>query len=217
MPFMSKTLANYNIGEVGESGWIEVADLVATAVPNALISKLGNRFGARFYSKVVQQEYSCGYAARDASGNIVGVVIGTSDYPKARSMAFKGQLIKLVKAANFRLLSWSSISWVIKGVLAKVKGKEQNHTDRPPAELVAIVVRPEARGTGLAQKLVEEMEKFMVSKGLRGPYTILTEKSNTRANKFYEKIGARFVKTNLHHGRAINEWHKEMTSARGND
>ena len=57
----------YTIGEIRNSEWIEVAKLVAQAIPNALISKLGNRFGATFYSKVVEQEYSCGYVARGKS------------------------------------------------------------------------------------------------------------------------------------------------------
>jgi ribosomal protein S18 acetylase RimI-like enzyme len=196
---------------------MEVAKLVAQVIPNALISKLGSRFGAAFYSKLVEQEYSCGYVARNGSGNVIGVIIGTTNYPKARSIALKGQLLKLVIAANFRLLSWSLINWVIKGVLAKTKGEKQTHKDKPPGELIAVAVRPEVQGTGLAQKLVEEMEKFMVSNGLSGSYTILTEKANKRANRFYKKIGATFIKTSLYHGREINEWHKVITLTRDNE
>ena len=33
-------------------------------------------------------------------------------------------------------------------------------------------------------------------------------------NRFYEKIGARFIRTNLHHGREINEWHKKVTAVK---
>lgn len=203
--------------EISNKEWRDIADLIAEAIPNTLISKLGSRFGATFYSKIVEQDCSCVYVARNESNNLLGVIIGTTDYPKVHSIAFKRQLPKLITTANFRLFNWPVINWVIKGVLAKAKYEKQNHADRPVAKLVAIAVCPKARGTGLAQELVEKMERFMVSKGLRGPYTILTEESNARANKFYEKIDATFVKTNLHHGREINEWHKEITSARGND
>jgi ribosomal protein S18 acetylase RimI-like enzyme len=208
---MSKTETNYTIDEIRESEWIEVADLTARAIPNALISKLGNRFGARFYRKIVQQEYSCGYVARNSSGNVVGVIIGSADYPEARSTAIKEQLLKLVITANFRLISWSFINWVIKGVVAKAKGEKKTHKDKPSAELIAVAVRPEAQGTGLAQKLVEKMEIFMLSKNLSGPYAILTEKANITANRFYKKIGATFVKTSTYHGREINEWDKVIT------
>ena len=203
------------ITEINSEEWPDIAALIAQAVPNALISKLGKAVGAAFYAKIVEQEYSCAYVAKDESGNIVGVIIGTTDHPKARSIAFKGQLAKLLLAANFRLLSWSAISWLVKGMITKFRGKKQEHTDTPVAELIVITIHPKSRGTGLAKELVKKMEKFMISKGLRGPYTILTEKANTRANRFYEKIGATFVRTNLHHERKINEWHKEITSARG--
>jgi len=217
MVLMSKPFVNYTIAQIRESEWTEVADLVAGAVPNALISRLGNRFGATFYRKIVGQECSCGYVARDESDNILGVIIGTTDHPKARSIAFKRQLAKLLIAANIRLLSWPVISWLVKGMITKIRGKKQEHTDTPVAELIVITIHPKARGTGLAKELVKKMEKFMIAKGLRGPYTILTEKANTRANRFYEKIGATFVRTNLHHERNINEWHKEITSASGDD
>lgn len=214
MGLISKRMVNYIIDQIRKNEWIEVAKLIAQAIPNALISKLSNKFGAIFYSKLVEQECSCGYVARDESENILGVIIGTTDYPKTRSVAFKGQLAKLIVIANFRLLSWSVIGWVIKGFLAKDRDKKQGHKDSPVAELVAIAVCSKARGTGLAQKLVEQMEKFMTSKGFSGPYKILTEKANTRANKFYEKIGAKLVRTNIHHGREVNEWYKEIAAAK---
>ena len=64
---MNKRMVNYTIDQIRKSEWIEVAKLIAQAVPNALISKLGNKFGAIFYSKLVEQERSCGYVARDES------------------------------------------------------------------------------------------------------------------------------------------------------
>lgn len=201
----------YEIGQIREDQWYRGSEIIAQAIPNALISKLGNRFGAAFYRKLVEQECSCGYVARNKSGHILGIIIGTTDYPKARSIALKEQWSKLLICANFSLLRWAVVSWVIKGILVKVRGKEQDHMNRPPAELVAIAIRPEIRGTGLAQKLVEEMEKFMLSKGACKQYVILTEEVNTRANRFYRKMGAELIRTNLHHARRINEWHKQIT------
>ena len=161
-------MINYKIGKIHENNWIEAANLAAKAIPNALIAKLGSRFGAKFYSKITEQPYSCAYAARDESDNILGIIIGTT----------KEQLLSLIIAANFRLLRWSVISWIIKGIIEKAKGKEQNHTNKPHAELMVIVVRPEVKGSGLAQKLVQKMEKFMLSKSLSQPYAILTEKAS---------------------------------------
>ena len=99
---------------------------------------------------------------------------------------------------------------MIKRVIARAGGVQQDYTIRPDAELVAIMVCPKARGTGVAQKLVEEMEKFMASRGYKGPYAIRTERTNERANSFYEKIGAKFVKTVQYYGIEINEWHRSI-------
>jgi ribosomal protein S18 acetylase RimI-like enzyme len=207
-------LSRYAIDEICDNEWSIAAKLIAQAIPNALISKLGNNFGSIFYRKIFEQECSCGYVARDESGNILGVIIGTANYPQSRSIAFKKQLGKLLIAANFRIFRWSVINWMISGIVENINAREESSANRPIAELIAIAVCNEERGTGLAQELVEEMEKFMVSKKIFGPYTILTENCNARANKFYAKIGAVLVKTFVHHGREINEWHKEITAAK---
>jgi len=96
-------MSQYTIGEIRNSELTEVAKSVAQAIPNALISKFGNKFGAIFYSKLVELEYSCGYVARDESGNISGVIIGTTDYPKTHSVAFGGQLARLMISLDFSL------------------------------------------------------------------------------------------------------------------
>jgi ribosomal protein S18 acetylase RimI-like enzyme len=205
------------IEEICDSEWPNVAKLIAYAIPNALMSKLGSNFGSIFYKKIIEQEYSCGYVAKDEFGNILGVIIGTTNYPKSRSVALKKQLVKLLIAANFRIFRLSVINWMIKGFLEKITNREKDSANRPAAELVAIAVCNKEQGTGLAQELVKEMEKFMVSKKIIEPYTILTEKHNLRANKFYAKIGAVLVKTFIHHGREINEWHKEIAVVQKND
>ncbi len=203
--------------DINDNEWRGIADLISNAIPNALVSKFGNRFTVKFYSKIVRQPYSCGYVAKDESGNTLGVIIGSVDSPRAHSIALKGQLPKLIMVANFRLFSYPVINWVLKGVWARIIGPKSERTNTPNAELVAIAVTPEVRGTGLAQKLLRKMEEFMVTKELDGPYKILTEKANKRANQFYEKIGAALVRTDLHHGRKINEWHKIPTVSMKNE
>jgi GNAT superfamily N-acetyltransferase len=190
--------------------WLFCAGLISESIPNSIISKLGRRFGALYYKKFSEQACSCVHVAKDFSGCILGVIIGTTNYSEAHSIAFNNQLIKLLMAANFRLLKFSVISWLIKGLWGKSKIGESNRATGP-AELVVVTVCPQAKGTGIAQLLVEKMEAAFKSKGVKEPYLILTEKANFRANNFYQKIGAVFVKTNIHHGREINQWHKKLS------
>jgi ribosomal protein S18 acetylase RimI-like enzyme len=211
---MCKAISRYTIENARDDDWQAIADLVAQGIPNIIITKLGRSFAAAFYEKVSAQEFSCTYVARDNFGNVAGVIIGSLDYSQAYSIAVKTQWLKLIFAANIRLLSWSVNGWIIKGVLAKLKNENRAPEHQPNARLIVVAVRPEARGTGLAASLVEKMEEFMLAQNLVGPYLIFTEKANTRANKFYEKIGAKLIRTNVHHGREINEWHKEIAVAK---
>jgi GNAT superfamily N-acetyltransferase len=96
----------------------------------------------------------------------------------------------------------------MKGLFSAFRRHKSQDATRPVAELIVIAVQPEAQGSGVAAHLVALMEAWMKGKGLKGPYTILTEKVNGRSNKFYEKIGSHFIRTTLHHGREINEWQK---------
>jgi len=208
---------SYTIEPVKDGDWRQIAELIARGIPNVIIIKLGRNFAAKFYKKVSSQDFSCAYAAYDSLDNITGVIIGSLDHSRAYSAAIKTQLFKLLFAANFRLFSWSIISWLIKGILARLKGESRADKSLAKARLIAIYVKPEARGTGLANSLVERMEEFMLSKNLAAPYCILTEKSNLLANRFYEKIRAELVRTNIHHGREINEWHKLINPKLNNE
>jgi ribosomal protein S18 acetylase RimI-like enzyme len=198
----------YITDKVSKEDWLIVADLIAKAIPNTVISKLGDVFGALYYRKLSESDLSCAYIAKDQNDEVAGIIIGTLDFPKVHSCSFRSQLLKLFLAANFRLIHWAVIKWFIKGILHKLKSKEENSSNIPIARLAAIAILPSYKGTGLAQKLVEEMEAFFHSSGLSEPYAILTEKSNLRANSFYKKIGADLVATNTHHGRQINQWNK---------
>jgi GNAT superfamily N-acetyltransferase len=188
--------------------WTSVAGMIVEAVPNTIIAKLGRTFAAAFYKNISIQGFSCAYIGIDNSGKIASVIIGSLDHSRAYSVAMKTQRLKLAFYANFRLLRWAVISWVVKGIIAKIKSEAQPVKSRPKARLILIVVRPDLRGGGLAAALVEKMEEFMLEGNITGPYFILTEKENKRANRFYEKIGANFIGTNLYRGREINEWRK---------
>jgi glycosyltransferase involved in cell wall biosynthesis/GNAT superfamily N-acetyltransferase len=201
-----------NKTEIKSGQWKESASLIAGAIPNSIISKLGVKFNTIFYKSIAENECSCAFLAHSPSGKSLGVIIGTLDRPFVYKVAVKNNMFRLILGANFRIVRPAVIKWIIKGILSKFSGKKMEETpNRPLAELIVIAVQPEARGTGVAANLVAMMEKWMKSKGLKGPYMILTEKSNGRSNKFYAKIGSHFVGTTLHHGREINEWRKEIT------
>ena len=133
---------SYRIESVKDGDWHQIANLIAQGIPNVIIIKLGRNFAAKFYKKVSSQDFSCAYAAYDSSDNIIGVIIGSLDHSRAYSTAIKTQLLKLLFAANFRLFSWSIISWFTKGILARLKGESRTDKSLAKARLIVIYVNP---------------------------------------------------------------------------
>lgn len=188
------------------SEWDDIARLVATSIPHYIVSQLGPRFGAIYYRHIAGHPASCSLAAYDEADNIAGVILGTLDRQAARRFTLP-VAARLLLAANFRLLSPAFLCWLARGGLS-LMGVKKTKED-PRAELLILVLSPASRGEGLAPKLMDALEEFFC-RAKRRQYLILTEKSNTAANRFYEKIGACLAQTNQHHGREINEWHKAL-------
>jgi ribosomal protein S18 acetylase RimI-like enzyme len=188
--------------------WPRIAELLADSIPNALVSRLGRRFGAFYYRHLAEKPDAFSLAAFDGAGTLAGVIIGTLDRQRSRRLPF-GLKLRLIAAAHFRLLSPGFLRWLTKS--RRTATRPETAVDaRPQAELLAIAVDSRFRGEQLASRLLNRMEAFFRESGLRQPYLILTEKTNRAANRFYKKTGARLACRNLYHGRQINEWHKTL-------
>lgn len=202
-------MKNYCIQQTDQQHWDEISKLIADSIPNAVISSLGIRCGHIYYKKVSQNKYSCCFIALDELNKIIGVIIGTVNGDKSKKITNKDK-IKLLLAANIRLFYIGCLKWFLKGILHKFIRRNERVTNLPNAELVAIAVDPNFRGSQLAYDLIKKIEEFMNEINSSEPYVILTEQENLRANKFYSKIGAKLIRTYNHHGRQINEWHKYL-------
>lgn len=198
----------FNIITPQQKHWNHISDLIAKSIPNAMVSHLGTEFGAAYYQNISQNDNVCSLIALDSSENVAGVIIAVLDRNTARKIS-KYMSLKLFFKANFRLLSPTVLKWLFKGIITRISGEKQPIIF-PNAELIAVAVLSEFRGTTLAYELINRMEEFFKMKGLKEPYLILTEKNNLRANRFYSKTGAELIGSYYHHGRQINEWHKKL-------
>lgn len=209
--YVQQAGGDWSIVLATDQQWRSLAWLIAKAIPNAIVSHLGRGFGARFYGAIGAQSYSCAFAALDATGRPVGVIVGSLDQSRAYAESKASQRLGLLLAANVRLFSPAVIGWVLRGLRAGKPDEEGvDPFESPTAELIAIAVAPSVRGRGVAQALVEAMEASFRRQGYDGAYRILTESANGRANRFYEKIDSRLAQQRVHHGREINEWHKQL-------
>ena len=201
------------IEQMKHEDWLDAALLIARAIPNTVLSKLGAAFGAAFYRRIAEQDSTCMYAVRDGRGKIAGIIIGTIKASQAYREAVRGHKMRLLMAANFRLLHVAVLVWLLRAIVCRLSGKAGALPVRPESQLLVIAVCPEAQGTGISRVLVDRMELFFYERTGRLDYFILTEQSNLRANRFYEKIGAVLSGTVFHHARAINEWRKTVNKA----
>lgn len=201
-------MRSYTIKVPQESYWPAISDLIAEAIPNAIVSSFSTAFGSLYYCNISQKQHSCCFVALDNSGKVVGVIIGTLDRNSVNKLPIKMK-VKLLLLARLRLFSLTVLMWVIKGLISKITNKEGTGSSSD-AEMLVIAVLSECKGTKVAYELVEKMESFFKEQNLKMSYLIHTEKANVRANHFYSKIGAVLINTHLHHGREINEWRKSL-------
>ncbi len=188
--------------------WHEISRLIAHSVPNALTSKLGIRFGAIYYNNISSHKSSCSYAAFAKDDRLAGIIIGTLDHDLVRSLNLSNK-IKLLLACNFRILSPSVFRWLFHGWLTRHAIKDHQELF-PRAELMILTIDEKYKGNQLANRLIESLESFFKEKEFTDSYLILTEESNRAANDLYEKIGAKYIKTYLYHGKKINAWEKTL-------
>lgn len=188
--------------------WRRIAELLADAIPNALASHFGWRFGARYYRHLAESPGACSFAAFDANGTLAGVVIGTLDRQCSRQLPLELKLQLLVDA-HYRALTPGFLRWLANSRRTAIRSKSAAGV-RPQGELLVIAVDPRFRGQQLSSRLLERLETFFLENGLRQTYLVLTEKTNHAANRFYAQTGAILAGTNLYHGRQINEWHKTL-------
>ncbi|MCK4626687.1 MAG: GNAT family N-acetyltransferase [Phycisphaerae bacterium] len=184
-----------------------LAELYEDGIPHAIFCALGKKFIARFFGWLAEREDICSLVGLGGDGQVQGVIVGTLHRSESYSSVLKQHRLSLLAAAGWRLLSPRVLVWIIRGMTERLK-RHGDELDLPDAELLLIAVRSNARGTGVAYRLVQSMESRFRCMGLVGEYAILTEADNVSANRFYERIGANLVGKGYHHRLLINRYRK---------
>ncbi len=200
---------DFLITKPGKNHWRDIAELVASSIPNALVSNLGPNFGALYYENIAKHHLSCSYAALDKTGRLAGIILGTLDSTKGKHLDFTLKA-RLLLAANLRLFSPSVFRWLLMGLRFESVPKF-NAKNLPEAELLIVAVHEDFRGKHLVCKLINKLEEFFKENNIDEPYLIRTEKSNQVANHIYEKLGAKYIKTYCYHGKIMNLWQKYLS------
>lgn len=190
--------------------WEQAARVIIEGIPNSVVSHLGVPFNVQFYRVIAESEKCCAFFAIDESGTLQGIILGALEKEDVYYKPVREHPLQMAFAANFRLLSPSVLKWLLAGLFRKSNTRTIPAAEQAKAELIVIAVCPDSRGGKVAHALVEAMERRLVDFGGASGYNIFTEEANTRANRFYKKIGASFIETETFHGRRINKWFKVL-------
>jgi ribosomal protein S18 acetylase RimI-like enzyme len=164
-----------------------IAELHIAGIHRGFLSTLGPEFLALMYRAIDEGPDSVLLVARDGP-RIVGFIAG------ATSMR---QIYKRMLRRTWRL------AWSLRRVLLSPKrmlkileilrysGGAGPHPSLhlPHAELLSIAVAEEARGSGCAQRLYEDLKAAFMQRGLSG-FRIVVGCELTPAHRFYRKMGA---------------------------
>ena len=165
-----------------------VARLHIDGIPTGFISSLGLKFVSALYEVIAKDPNSFGCVGVDGDE-----VVGFAAFSTNLSGLYKQVIVQ--KGAPFafvlarRMMSLRVIRKVFENLFYPSKMKTLK---LPDAELLSIVVAPEGRGRGLAQRLIqtglEECRKRKID-----TLKVLVADFNKPANQLYQKAGFEYV------------------------
>ena len=200
------------IGALRPADSLAVADLHRDCIPQGFLSRLGRQFRAAMYRGIASAPNSGVWVALDDHDRVVGFISGSANL----SRCYKSVLLRRgVQMAVFALPAagrwetWKHVAETLAYPRREItRAARSDGQAEPTAELLSIVVAPEARGTDAAGKLVEALENGLAHWGHCGPYRVVTMAADPRSNAFYIKVGFRHVRGFSHHGINMNLYHK---------
>jgi len=176
-----------------------VAELHIRGIGTGFISSLGADFVTQLYRCIAESPHGCGLVAvRD--GNVVGFVAFATSLNRLYLSVIATKGIRFAFMLAPRPLCLQRLKRVFETLFypARTKGK-----GLPAAELLAIAVAPEARGKGIARRLVQEGFRMCRQRGITR-LKVLVGADNAAANNLYQKCGFELAEQINSHGVASN-------------
>lgn len=153
-------------------------------IPWGLLSRLGPEFVDTFYEALLGSEVGFAFVA-EQDGRPVGFASGVTNWRRL----YRDFLFRHGRMALWGF--WSSLRKARWRTLLETS-RYATRQDLPTAELVAIAVIPEMRGTGVAAALVIQVLREFEARGVRA-VRVTTSAENDRAGHLYERTGFRLL------------------------
>ena len=186
----------------------EVAKLHVSGIHTGFISSLGVGFVTSLYQAIAASESAFGFVAK-RQDEIIGFVAFTTNVNELyRSIIFRNG-VRFALALSRSIFSWETVRAVLETLFYPRRVKKLN---LPSAELLSIVVSPEARVKGLATELTCAGFVECQNKGIE-KVKVLVGVDNIPANKLYLKCGFEMVAEINNHGILSNIYVAQTVAA----
>lgn len=166
----------------------QVARIHINEMDTGFLSSLGDRPTELVYSHASQSKLCILILAiNPETNNVCGFVLGTLDTSSLYKQFLRQKLFQSFICIAPKLIS----AYKIRGALESLAyPKKTQFLNTPKAELLAVAVTKEHRGTGLARQLWGKLIESFKEKGIT-EFKITTGDDLIPAHKFYEKMGAK--------------------------
>lgn len=168
-----------------------IASVHVSEIRSGFLSSLGMKPLSLLYEFAARSETSVLLAVFGGDGSLpMGIIWGTPDCPALYRDFLKRRGFRALMVFAPRLLSARRFKRALQTLIYPMKGKKS--VDLPKAEILNFAVRPDYRGTGIAEALFRQLMQALRAQGI-SKVRIVTGQEQIRAHKFYERMGARAV------------------------
>jgi len=147
--------------------------LHASSITEGFLPRLGERFLERLYRCVVNDDHSFLLVAENREGDIVGMIAGTEDVHALYRRFLRRDGLRAAISAAPRVLR------NLRAVLETLRYGGASTADLPAAELLAVAVDREARGTGLGRELVDALNAEFARRGTSSSKVVVGAANDT--------------------------------------
>jgi ribosomal protein S18 acetylase RimI-like enzyme len=172
----------------------QIARLHIEGISTGFISSLGIDFVTALYEAIIQDKASFGFVTED--DKVLGFVAFTTNLGKLYKSVILKKGLRFAFILAGKMLSLQRIKKVFETLFYPSRIKKMN---LPSAELLSIVVAPQARRKGIAMQLVRKGLRCYQKGGI-DKVKVLVGADNEPANKLYLKCGFKLARQIDNHG-----------------
>lgn len=182
----------------------EVAKIHKGALKGDYLPTLGFNVLKTIYIGLLKDKESFGYVVQD-NKKIAGFITGSENTKDLFKKIIKKEFFSL---SYHVLVALIKNPLLISNLIQTFKYNKKAKTDTK-AELISIALKKEYRGKDLGSKLTKALTNEMARRDIN-KIKVTVNKSNTGANKFYQKRGFRHIETFIIYNKEMNLYTLEI-------